>query len=118
VTPPQKTFGETVRELRKKKGISLRRFAQKVDMSPTYLSKVERGEFKPPAEEKVMAIASALGEDPDELLALAGRVPSDVQDIIKERPREMASFLRAARKLPPEEINRLTQDAEKRKRAK
>lgn len=76
-------------------------------MSPTYLSKVERDQFPPPAEDKVIAIAKALGADPDELLGLAGRVPSDVSEIITRRPREMASFLRAANGLTAEQIERL-----------
>ena len=47
------SFGATVRGLRKERGIGLRKFAQMVEMSPTYLSKVVRDEFKPPTEEKV-----------------------------------------------------------------
>ncbi len=79
-------------------------------MSPTYLSKVERDEFKPPTEEKVRAIAEALGQDPDELLALAGRVSSDLADIIQRHPREMATFLRAANGLSAEEARRLKKE--------
>jgi len=33
--------------------------------------------FPPPVEEKVRKIAEIIGHDPDELLALAGRVASD-----------------------------------------
>ena len=47
------SFGATVRRLREEKKIGLRKFAQMVGMSPTYLSKVERDEFAPPAEDKV-----------------------------------------------------------------
>jgi transcriptional regulator with XRE-family HTH domain len=75
------TFGTTVRRLREEKKIGLRKFAQMVGMSPTYLSKVERDEFAPPAEDKVRAIADALGQDADELLALAGRVSAELADI-------------------------------------
>jgi hypothetical protein len=66
-------FGDTVRRLREAQNIGVRRFAEMVDMSPAYLSKVERDELQPPREEKVRAIAKALGEDEDKLLALAGR---------------------------------------------
>ena len=105
------SFGATVRRLREAKGIGLRKFAQTVGMSPTYLSKVERDEFKPPTEEKVRAIATALGQDADELLALAGRVSSDLADIIQRHPREMATFLRAANGLSAEEMQRLAEQA-------
>ena len=105
------SFGATVRRLREDKKIGLRKFAQMVGMSPTYLSKVERDEFKPPTEEKVRAIAAALGQDPDELLALAGRVSSDLADIIQRHPREMATFLRAANGLSAEEMQQLVEEA-------
>ena len=73
--------------------------AKKIGVSPTYLSKIERGDFDPPAEDKVRKIAEIIGHDPDELLALAGRVASDLTDIIRQRPRQMADFLRAAKGL-------------------
>ena len=103
-------FGRKVRKLRGARDISLRKFAAMVDMSPTYLSKVERGEFPPPAEKKVVAIAKALNQNPDELLALAGRVASDLDEIIQKQPTEMAEFLRAATGLSS---NRLQLFAEK-----
>jgi transcriptional regulator with XRE-family HTH domain len=68
--------------------------AKKLGVSPTYLSKVERDEMPPPVEDKVKAIAAILEQDPDELLALSGRVASDVNEIIINHPREMATFLR------------------------
>jgi len=110
-------FGDRIRHLRTGREISLRAFAKQIDMSPTYLSKVERGEFPPPAEQKVKAMADALDQDPDELLALAGRVASDLPKIIQRAPREMATFLRTAKGLSPEAIGRLTREAEKLKRS-
>lgn len=76
------SFGATVRRLRIERKIGLRKFAEMVGMSATYLSKVERDDFKPPSEEKVKAIAQALGQDADELLALAGRLSADLGNII------------------------------------
>src|SRR3954468_4006635 len=91
----KENFGGFVRREREAREIGLREMAKMIGVSPTYLSKVERDEFAPPAEDKVKAIAVILGQDPDELLALAGRVSSDVTDIIKQNPR-MATFLRTA----------------------
>ena len=105
------SFGATVWGPREAKKIGLRKFAQTVGMSPTYLSKVERDEFAPPAEDKVRAIADALGQDADELLALAGRVSSELADIIKRHPRGMATFLRAANGLSAEEMQLLAEEA-------
>lgn len=114
---PERKFGTTLRALREAKMIGLRKFAKAVGMSPTYLSKVERGEFPPPSEEKVVAIAHALAQDPDEILALAGRVASDLAEIIRQHPREMATLLRIAHGLPAADIEWLAIEAQKRTRS-
>jgi len=106
-----KKFGALVRREREAKEIGLREMAKNIGVSPTYLSKVERDEFPPPAEDKVRKIAGVLGQDADELLALAGRVASDLTDIIRKRPREMADFLRAAKGLTAEDMAREAQKA-------
>jgi HTH-type transcriptional regulator, competence development regulator len=108
-------FGAFIRREREAKEIGLREMAKKIGVSPTYLSKIERDEFDPPAEDKVRKIAEILGRDPDELLALGGRVASDLTDIIRQRPREMADFLRAAKGLSPEDMARLSQQAQRTK---
>lgn len=102
-------FGELVRRLRQDKGVSLRRFSKMVCMSPAYLSRVERGEFPPPAEDKVVAMASALEVDSDEFLARANRVSSDLPDIIKKRPRALAEFLRCSEDVGTELIRETTE---------
>ena len=51
------------------KDIGLSEMAKMIGLSPTYLSKVERDEFPPPAEDKVKAIAQIIKRDTDELLA-------------------------------------------------
>src|SRR6202048_4779959 len=98
------SFGALVRREREAKEIGLREMAKKIGVSPTYLSKIERGDFNPPAEDKVKKIAEIIGRDSDELLALAGRVATDLTDIIRQRPREMADFLRAAKGLTAEDM--------------
>ena len=67
-------FGATIRKLREERGIGLRQFARMIEVSATYLSKIEREELPPPAEGRVKEIARLLEQDPDELLALAGKV--------------------------------------------
>jgi HTH-type transcriptional regulator, competence development regulator len=104
-------FGARVRRLREQQQITLRKFAEKIGISPTYQSKVERDEFAPPGEETVRRMAQILGEDPDELLALAGKVASDLPEIIQKQPRAMATFLRAAKGLSAQEIERFTKQA-------
>src|SRR5262249_42901222 len=110
-----KSFGALVRRQREAKEIGLREMAKKIGVSPTYLSKIERGGFDPPAEDKVRKIAEIIGRDADELLALAGKVASDLTEIIRQRPREMADLLRTAKRLPEGGMARLLRQAQKAK---
>ena len=41
-----------------------------------------------------MKIAGHLGEDPDRLLALAGKIPSDIKDMIIQSQGQLAKKLR------------------------
>jgi transcriptional regulator with XRE-family HTH domain len=108
-------FGAFVRREREAKEIGLREMAKMIGVSPTYLSKVERDEFPPPVEDKVRRIAGIIGRDADEMLAMAGRVASDLTEIIREQPREMADFLRAAKGLTAKDMARFTRQAQKAK---
>ena len=109
-------FGAFIRRQREAKEIGLREMAKKIGVSPTYLSKVERDEFSPPAEDKVRKIAVILDLDTDELLARAGRVASDLTEIIRRQPRETASFLRStAGRLTADEWRQLTEKSRKAK---
>jgi hypothetical protein len=49
----RKSFGALVRREREAKEIGLREMAKRIGVSPTYLSKIERGDFGPPAEDRV-----------------------------------------------------------------
>jgi transcriptional regulator with XRE-family HTH domain len=106
-------FGRTIRKLREEKNISIAQLARKVGMSPTYLAPIERDVFPPPAEEKVVRIAKALGQNSDEFLALAGRVASDLNRIIRKHPSQTARLLRAVSGLPSPEIDKLALRLEK-----
>ncbi|MFQ5508493.1 MAG: helix-turn-helix domain-containing protein [Leptospirillia bacterium] len=97
-------FGNWVRGKRTDRGVGLRRFARQVGISPTYLSKIERGEFPPPAEGKIVAIADALGENRDELLSLAGKVRTDLSRVILRHPQAYATLLRCAAHLSEKEV--------------
>jgi transcriptional regulator with XRE-family HTH domain len=115
MTGKRETFGALVRRERAAKEIGLREMAKMIGVSPTYLSKIERDEFLPPAEDKVKAIAKIIGRDADELLALAGRVSSDITEIIKRHPVELGALLRTAKGLRAEDLARLAREAQKAK---
>jgi len=114
-TMSSEKFGAYVRRNREAKKIGLREMAKKIGVSPTYLSKVERDEFPPPAEDKVRKIAEIFQIDVDELLALAGKVSTDLSEIIRENPRELAALLRTAKGMTKDDVARLAQEAEKSK---
>jgi transcriptional regulator with XRE-family HTH domain len=108
-----KKFGATIRNLREREGISLRKFAEAVGISPTYVSKVERDEFAPPGQETIRKMARILKQDEDSLLGLAGKVSSDLPQIVQNRPQLMATFLRKAGKLSDESIAKLLKNMDK-----
>lgn len=106
-------FGQYLRQKREAKSakeFSLRRVAGRVGIEPSYLSKIERGEQPPPGEETICRIAEELGEDSDILLALAGKVSTDLLEIIRERPALMADLLRAVRSAPAKRISQAVRE--------
>jgi transcriptional regulator with XRE-family HTH domain len=89
---------------------SLRQVAVRVGIEPAYLSKIERGEFAPPGEETIRSLARELEEDPDVLLALAGKVSTDLKEIILKRPQLFAELLRELKKAPDQAVLRLVRE--------
>ena len=84
--------------------MSLRRVAQRIGVEPAFLSKVERDLTPPPSEAKIVALADVLGEDPDLLLAMAGKVSSDLLEIIRKRPKLFGEILRQLKEQPDQAI--------------
>lgn len=112
--PSNKPFGAFLREKRVAKEYSLRRFAELLGVSPTYLSHVEQGKVDSPVTAKLATrAAELLGENPDELVAMAGRVPEDLPKIIQSQPEMMPELLRAAKGLTAEKLKKLAEEAKK-----
>ena len=86
------------------KSMSLRQVALRIGVEPAFLSKIERDVAPPPSEAKIVALAQALGEDPDLLLAMAGKVSSDLQAIIRKRPQLIGELLRQLKTQPDHAI--------------
>jgi len=109
------SFGTFLRECREAKAasdpaFSVRKLAARVDIEPSYLSKIERNEQPPPGEGTILRLAESLGEDPEVLLALAGKVSSDLLSIIRKRPRLFADLLRELKKMPDRAVLRLVRE--------
>ena len=108
-------FGSTLRTRRehlhlKDKRFSLRQVAMRIGIEPAYLSKIERGEVAPPSEATTVKLARELSVDPDVLLALAGKVSRDLQDIIRKRPRLFADLIRQLKQAPDDAILRVVRE--------
>ena len=114
MTRKQKPFGEILRESRIAKGFSLRKFAELVGISPTYLSLVEQSKvIKSPTAERVSRMAELLEENSDKWIAMVGRVPEDLPKIIQKQPTEMPELLREASGLTADQLRKLTNQARK-----
>ena len=93
-------FGIYARQLRERrreanKRYSIRQTAQRVGIQAAYLSKIERGDASPPSEALIRRLALDLGEVPDFLLALAGKIAGDVREVIIQRPILFAELIRS-----------------------
>lgn len=109
------TFGKYIRQHREKlrsgdKRYSVRQVAQRIGVEPAYLSKIEREDVAPPSEAKIRALARELDEDPDVLLAMAGKVSSDLQAIVRKRPQLFADLIRQLKSAPDHAILRIARD--------
>jgi len=89
---------------------SLRQLAGRIGVEPSYLSKIERGLEPRPSEATTRALALELGEDPDVLLAMAGKVSRDLQDIICKRPQIFAQLIRELKNMPDKAVLRLVRE--------
>ena len=89
---------------------SLRQVARRIGIEPSYLSKIERGQVAPPSEATTVRLARELGEDPDVMLAMAGKVSGDLQEIIRKRPALFAELIRQLKEAPDHAILRIVRE--------
>jgi HTH-type transcriptional regulator, competence development regulator len=108
------TFGSRLRVARKRAGLTQRQLAEKVGIDFTYLSKFENDQpGQSPGEGIIRKLAEHLNEDPEELLALAGKVPVDD---LRDRAGKDVAFARFLRTLPglsEDELKKVMRNAAK-----
>lgn len=86
----QDSFGKIIRGYRERKHKSLRQLENQTGISFSHLSKIERGEYKPPRE-KLIAISSALAipeEETNKILLSAEYAPLNNQEANKQDTHE------------------------------
>ncbi len=88
-------FGKRVRELRDQRGLTQREVARRLDVSTSYVNKVENGKLHSgdyPSEKFIHKLAGELDADEEELLLLADKVPEQIRKRIRERPEAFRAF--------------------------
>ena len=110
-----KTFGSYIRGRRERLqsaagGYSVRKLAGRLGIQPSYISKIERDEVPPPSEATIIRLAEELQEDPDVLLALAGKVSADLREAIVKRPAMFAELIRQLKDAPDQAVLRLVRE--------
>ena len=107
-----------LRELREQRGLTQKELAELLDVSPSYVNKVERerlhfGDY--PSAKFIHKLAEEHEADEDELLLLADKVP----DALRQRIRESPEVFNAVANLDDKVMDQLMkQIARKRKRAR
>ena len=110
-----KTLGLLIRKLRKNKGLSLRKLAEKVDISFVNIAHIENGRVVT-SKKVIKQLAKALDYDVDKPLAAADSVNEDIKKIIKKMPTAVPDFLRTAKNLTEDEWKDLTDQIKNRKK--
>ena len=94
-------FGSLIKQARKEKGYSQRELAGKLGVDFTYLSKLENDNAKyAPKEDVIRKLAHFLSLEENKLVFLAGRIPSEDEDLIKEHYENMPLLFRRMRENP------------------
>ena len=79
-------------------------------MTPGYLSSLENGGTETISEETLLALAKHLGEDSDVLFLMAGKVSSEMMQIIGKRPELFSSLIRQLKDVPDAEIKEIIRE--------
>lgn len=90
-------FSDAVKVMREQRRLTKAELAKRSGLAPSYLSRLESGDYKSPSIETLVSISRGLEMDPRDLLVLAGYIPED--------------YASTARRLAEEQVVRLTQEA-------
>ena len=101
------SLGSTIRFLREARQLGLRSFARATDLSPSYLSRIERDCVPPPSAEIIVRIAGALRTDADGLLEAAGLIPRSVLTFIQSRPETIKKIVSLVDGLTDDQVDAL-----------
>lgn len=110
----KKSLGLLIRKLRKEKGLSFRKLADRLKeiddknaVSYVNIVHIENGRIETKREVLVL-LAEALDYDVDALLAQAEQVGNDIEEIIINKSDIVPDFLRSAKNLSKKDWNKLS----------
>ncbi|MGA2315264.1 MAG: helix-turn-helix transcriptional regulator [Thermodesulfobacteriota bacterium] len=87
------TFGKLLKDLRTKKGKSIKTLGQELGLNYTYISKLENSKVNPSIK-SVEKFSRYFKYNSEELLVSAGKIPRDIEEILKDHPKEAIDYLR------------------------
>ena len=93
------TFGSAIATARKAKGLSQKELAALVMkeegegcISPQYLNDIEHDRRSPTSDHLIREFARVLGEDEGYLFVLAGKIPDDLRQKVRDRDKVVSGF--------------------------
>jgi transcriptional regulator with XRE-family HTH domain len=87
------SFGQRLKELRNREGLTLRELASRVGSNYAYLSQIEAGLGKP-SEELARKLARLFQVDEEEFVFLARDIPSQIEEIKNKFPKMAPHYFR------------------------
>ncbi|MGB5772761.1 MAG: helix-turn-helix transcriptional regulator [Crocosphaera sp.] len=95
------SFGQLIRQRRKDKGYSQRELSEKLGIDFTYLSKLENDRAKySPKEDIIRDLAAYLELEAEELIFLAGKLPENNEDFLRQHYKTMPTLFRRMKENP------------------
>ena len=87
-------FSRLLKHLRTKNGVSIKKLAAEVGLNYTYISKLENAKVRP-SPEVIDRFSHYFNYSTDELMIAAGKIPKDIEEILKGNPKEAIRYLRS-----------------------
>ena len=86
-------FSGLIKYLRTKKKVSIKKLAVELGVDYTYISKLENAKVNP-SSKVVEKFSEYFNYSSDELMVAAGKIPKDIEEILKNNPKKAIDFLR------------------------
>lgn len=109
------TFGRYLRKIRKTKNFTQKHLAKHVGKTRAYIAQIESDKFPPPPDPVIEAMAAKLGQDPDVMRVMAGRIPAGLVEIIQEHPFQYQRLLKSLEGSSAEFVDEMTDSVSRRK---